>query len=1480
MADELLKKLSKFTKNKGTILFFLKWLDDNKEANFDNFSGELEKTALKISPPNIRTNIVNVITAVIVEFMNKQEKLKDFIKKFENYDQSNSPTHVPITVPVQTNSVISGCDEGNFISCICEFDIKLIQLYIDFLKILYNDILTTVNDIFDDYTNYNSLDRDLLNKYVDNMSPSTKQNTIKKTIDEFNECIINKLKIQICEKLEKTEKFKYLQYIHTRNSTNGLDSSIMTAIDNLRSQDQKYIDNLFTAIIDCIQYTDVESMLCLTKQEHIDDLIKFLTELNIKGAFNVGKPGFMGEPLFEELRIYKLKGQNIQTLINHVERNCREKKRTPLNDRICKNSNEIRLNYIKVIDNQSVRQNYKQLQLDNQICNEIWLDNTNRKQLRNDIINCLTEKQETSFIDTLCKSGNIVSSTKFLSDLINNSSGNINNYVALDGYSNLPSDDIKETLIILKLKNKTTNLTDLLKNVIKCYICETTLSDIRKLECIKYLCSININGNTPTPQIKTILDLYDDKQELIKYIITCFSDDNVKSTEICENESITYDIANIIFFMDKLRKLDDNNITEIVKNEYPKGYERKIEIVQKLQIYRLKNKNAGSPNMQKLINDVVECYVCNAINDNSKKLDFIRHLCGINIDKELELEERNILNAYENSAIKTLKDKIISCLKSPDYGTLSNSLCDGNTEQDYVHELIEFLGKLQVANDECRIFDIEKPQQMDKDIYKNLIICKLKEPNQIQQLINYVRDTCIKCKPTDPTDPTRPKVPELKDLICCETDPIKKFGYIRYIGDKREDFKRKYVLTPSICSQIDKFAGNTGDLINHIVKCTVLPPMDTTKVCDDVPYFTKFVKFIYYLISASGVDTKTMFAKAIELGLDEFDQILYPFVLEKLKNPTNNDDLVKSVINIISDCYCNKHDVYQVLEFIEYLDGNTVNIPERLSGIKEVVDKYKLGLRNYAIECLRKDTTITAPNLITEICDKFIYAEVNRYIDFINSLSPRNASLPIGTDEIEKKIKILYLKGLDLKSTLIPPICVCLKGKVIGFICTKTDKVQYYIDYLKDPSKKNGTDAEIIKVIDLIKKNSVPFTDSDILSKCKPPSPPPPPPPPKNVDVNELSTKICDKFSDYNTVKSYIEFITKNPIGDTAGDQIKEDIKSLSTTNSTEFNKLLGLVCKCLKDKIIKAVCASGQVKSYIDYLNDNSKTDGTEPNIINFIELLKIPNCDPLTVDDLKNEPECIKPETPPPPKNVDIDQLSKDICDKFPDHDKVKEYLEFIKDTTQPPNGDPIKEDIKVLSTTNPTDFPQLLQKVCDCLREAIVTAICDTTKQQSYIDYLNDKSKTDGTEPNIINFIELLNEHCNPLTEGEITAKCAPLPTPPPPTPPPLTPPPPPVKVISGDSASYVTDQEIVYIHKKDNTEDVIYEYEGPIEDRAIRQVRLNGHDVEVMDNGKWTKVDLTNFKRLYPKTNMISNKTTDLFNEMVFTAKAVFDLIAPP
>ena len=1479
MEDDLLKKLSQFTKNKDPILKFLKWLDDNKPDSYKNYNLNINTIDFDANtPPKVKENIKFYINRVINLFMNDKTSLANFINKFVD-GQSNPPAQVPIPVPVQTNSVSSGCDANKFIDCICGFEITLIQLYIDFFKEVIVDNSLTTNDIFRQSQNSssytNSLDKNLLNKYVKIMPPSEKQNKLKKTIDDLNKCIIDKLKTQICEKSDKPEKFKYLQYIRKQNSTHELDDSIMTAIDNLRSQENGYIDTLFTEILDCITITDVEPMLCTTKKENIDELIKFLTILSSAAdAFGVVKPGFMGNPLFEELIIYKLQGKYIQTLITHVEQKCREIKLPSLTDRICHFSNEIKLNYIKVIDDRSKQKYFNSLGLNNQICNDIWLSNTNRPELRNDIINCLTEKEETGFIDALCKSNNVESAIKFLSDLIKDSNGNINNYVDIPGYSNLPSDDIKETLIILKLKNKTANLTDLLKSVIKCYICDTISSDIHKLECIKYLCDINKVGISPKQNIKEILDLYGDKQELAKHIITCFKDSDVKSTEICKNESTTYDIAGFIVFMHILKSTNDDEIKNIVKNEYPDGLQAKFEILQKLQIYRLKNKNTDSTNMQKLINDVVECYVCAQTNDNSKKLYFIRHLCGKNTDNQLTQEELNILNAYENSDI--LKDKIILCLQSPDYNTLSDSLCNGNLEQEYVYKLVEFLSKLQTYDDDDRIFDIEKPQQMDKDTYENLIILKLKEPKQIQQLINHVNQTCIKCKPPEPTDPTRPndtpipKIPELKDQICCETDPIKKFGYIRYIGepDKRVLLKSKYGLTQNICSQIDKFEGNTADLINHIVKCTVLP-IYITNVCDDT-YFTKFVKFIDYLISASGVDTTPMFAKAMELKLDQFDVILYPFVLAKLKS--EQSELTTNLINSISDCYCNKSDVYQVLEFIEYLDGNNVNIPEQLSEIKDIVDKYKPQLRVNAIECLKKDTNITADKLITEICGKFYYEKVNPYIEFINSLKSTNTP---GNDEIQKKIKILYLKEHDLKSVLITPICICLKEKVISFICNDKNHIKYYIEHLQNTSNKAGTNLEIIKVINLIKTNGVIFTDNDILLICKPPLPPkspPPPPPPKNVNVNELSQRICNKFSDYNTVNSYIEFI-KKPTNNTNGDPIKEDIQSLFTKNSTDFDKLLGLVCKCLKDKIIKAVCASGKVKSYIDYLT-NRTIDGTDNNIISFIELLKIPNCDPLTVDDLKNESGCIKPETPPPPKDVDIEKLSKDICNEFPNHDKVKEYLDFIADTTQPPNGDPIKEDIQSLSTANPTDFPQLLQKVCDCLREAIVTAICDTTEQQSYIDYLKDDSNIDGTEPNIINFIELLNDHCDPLTEGEITAKCAPPPTPPPPTPPP------PVKVISGDSASYVTDQEIVYIHKKDNSDDVIYEYEGLDEDRAIRQVKLNGHDVEVMDNGKWTKVDLTNFKRLYPKTNMISDKTADLFNDMVFTAKAVFDLIALP
>ena len=83
-----------------------------------------------------------------------------------------------------------------------------------------------------------------------------------------------------------------------------------------------------------------------------------------------------------------------------------------------------------------------------------------------------------------------------------------------------------------------------------------------------------------------------------------------------------------------------------------------------------------------------------------------------------------------------------------------------------------------------------------------------------------------------------------------------------------------------------------------------------------------------------------------------------------------------------------------------------------------------------------------------------------------------------------------------------------------------------------------------------------------------------------------------------------------------------------------------------------------------------------------------------------------------------------------------------------------------------------------------------------------------------------------------------------------------------VFSSDSITYVTPQGVVYIYNKKSKK--IYEYEGSIETKRLREVRLVDNSIiEIKQGDNWEKLSYGNFKKLYPVINDDEEEKSEQF-----------------
>jgi len=95
---------------------------------------------------------------------------------------------------------------------------------------------------------------------------------------------------------------------------------------------------------------------------------------------------------------------------------------------------------------------------------------------------------------------------------------------------------------------------------------------------------------------------------------------------------------------------------------------------------------------------------------------------------------------------------------------------------------------------------------------------------------------------------------------------------------------------------------------------------------------------------------------------------------------------------------------------------------------------------------------------------------------------------------------------------------------------------------------------------------------------------------------------------------------------------------------------------------------------------------------------------------------------------------------------------------------------------------------------------------------------------------------------------------------------------VKATSSDSVTYITPQQIIYIHDKNTKK--IQEYEGSIENKKLRNIDFKDNKM-IIDGTELTTGNLTS---LYPNvTNEITDSSTitKFFNNLIESAKGVFD-----
>ena len=434
---------------------------------------------------------------------------------------------------------------------------------------------------------------------------------------------------------------------------------------------------------------------------------------------------------------------------------------------------------------------------------------------------------------------------------------------------------------------------------------------------------------------------------------------------------------------------------------------------------------------------------------------------------------------------------------NPTIQTFTDCICNTKNEE-IINTYIDFFKKLQNKPIDTDTVDLFNSNEIyKKNLDKNLCLKlsgkispkQINKVNDFNQIFNNL-DNCIKPQPIQP----------LNEIICNLNDNTSILGYIRYIDEinNRDSIKINYPLDDEICSRI--MNENMVDLKSKLLGCLKKNTIDVNQICDSQLVF-KYIKFINYLFENETNGTLNIFENLN--GLQEKDYIVTDIAIHKLLDPQSMSNLLENVII----CYICKKTTYEKLELVEYLIDKTQLFPYIFStSVTEIImkkrDEYKLKI----INCIQLEKN--SDEIFNIICNNFPnYVSINEDIEFIKNIS--NKSTKNSTDN-QRNIKILYLKNSQDFNTLLDKIYACLKKKIIEKICYYPYNVEYYINYFIN-NTTDGTDSNIIQLIELLKNTNYTLKLEDI-ENCKPPPPTPAPTPviiePKSVAL-EIATALA-----------------------------------------------------------------------------------------------------------------------------------------------------------------------------------------------------------------------------------------------------------------------------------------------------------------------------------------------------------------------------------
>jgi len=576
---------------------------------------------------------------------------------------------------------------------------------------------------------------------------------------------------------------------------------------------------------------------------------------------------------------------------------------------------------------------------------------------------------------------------------------------------------------------------------------------------LQYLQYINTKngGNDLDVRIKNAIDTTQQpKSNLIQQIInTCINEPTIDYNKLCDEINFR---NNYIIFIITLR----NN--EIYYADKYNDYQH--------DIIRLKLKNKSK--FTNLLKTLIKCYIDKQ--HNFKKLDLLKSVHGLDPDDNTD---DDILRNYGEDN-NELQQYIKNALNTPNFNITIN--CN-NTP----YSVLDFVKSFQTKSDKDILTNKTINPDVSDDTFKNLQIFALK--GQIQQVINFIEKTCkpVVTQPvvTQPVvTPPPPVVEDLGDSIC-NTPNMEKFGYIRYIDNDNSDkekinyIKTQYGLYSNLCNRINTEA-NTPDQANTLrnkIKMCIRKEVIHTNDFNGTELL-KYIIFINYLISLNNDNTNIIFNNL--QGLTEEDLIVKKLVINKIKNP----DSLKGTLQDVVVMYICQNENNNILTLYEYLIDNT-KCPEVFNEIRIIIDKDKEYYKKKVIECI-----VVVKNyseISSEICNQFSdYDKVNSYINFIKVLNNNNKKR--GNDDLQKNIKILFLKQTNEFIVLLNNIYNCLKDKIINFICKTPNNVKLYINYL-EKSNTNGTDERIINFIKLLSNTGGFNLKVEDITQCIPRTP-------------------------------------------------------------------------------------------------------------------------------------------------------------------------------------------------------------------------------------------------------------------------------------------------------------------------------------------------------------------------------------------------------